>query len=87
MMKLNSYIQTITFEIDYPSVPGFMVDIVETPEEYEAWIYHENVGIKDFMFGGPKSQSKDRSDFCDLVEVNLHVQDYISSYIDEYMSE
>lgn len=87
MMKPNNNIQTITFDVALPSVPGFRVDIIETPEEFEAWLYHINIGIKEFMFGSGKEQHKNRTDFCEMVEVNLHSQGYIGDYINEYMIE
>lgn len=87
MMKLDSFTQTITFALDIHSVPGFMVDIVETPTEYEAWLYHKDYGIKELMFGTNKTQHKDRADFCEMVENNLVNQGYIGGYINEHMIE
>ena len=84
-MKMNSYYQTITFEIE--NEPGFMVDIVENANEYEAWLYHKDYGVKSLMFGSEKKQHNGKADFCDMVEANLINQPYINNYMEEYMND
>lgn len=42
-----------TYEFD----GGFRVDIVETSDTYEAWLYHKDAGIKSLIIGGvPKNK-------------------------------
>lgn len=41
----------------YYAHEGWYIDIVEKSEEYEAWIYCEDYGIKMFMFGITKAYS------------------------------
>ena len=54
---------------------GFLVDIVETPEEFEAWIGHKSYGVSSLMLGVPK-QNPTLPDmtfemFMDMVNANL----------------
>lgn len=70
-------IKTTTYEYD----AGYYIDIVEKSEEYEAFIYHKDYGIKLHMFGMPKSQ-QDYTAFLDIVEANAG--DYIKDYKEEY---
>ena len=50
-MILSSY-KTKTYNVGQ----GYKVDVVETPIGYEAWLYHQDKGIKDLMFGVPEEQ-------------------------------
>ena len=54
----------------YSSDNKFLVDVVETENDYEAWIYRKGDGIKNLMFGCPKTQQS-YSEFIELVMYNL----------------
>lgn len=45
MKKVN--IKTTTYDIG----DGFRVDITQEQQMTEAWIYHEDYGIKEYIFG------------------------------------
>lgn len=77
MVKLN--IKTSTYWINN----DFLVDIVETPENYEAFLYSKDYSIKMSMFGCPISQQS-YDYFLELVETNL--QEHIEAYKNEYMN-
>lgn len=55
----------------------FYVDIVESEDEYEAWLLKKDYGVSSLMFGCPKHQECDNSDWSferfvyELVEPNL----------------
>lgn len=75
-MKEMKSIRTTTF-----ASGNYRIDIVESRTEYEAWIYHKDYGVKDFMFGTDKNQAayiKSFEEFTDMVEANLPV--YKKSY-------
>lgn len=84
MKKAN--IATTTYEVG----DGFMVDIVELPDTFEAWLYHKQYGVKDLMLSSPKQHrrfgkvyTKPLEDFLKLVEAN--VEDYIGGHEEEHM--
>lgn len=72
--------KTTTYKVTADQLP-FIIDIVETRDEFGAWLSRENYGIKEFMFGVSKA-STSRSGFIDLVECNL--TDYIELYAERY---
>lgn len=92
-------VRTITFT----DFEGFLVDIVKDSKEdtYTAWLYHENYGIKESMFGiiihnqqfrvygDPNSGTVHviitLDDFIGMVE--YQVSPYICNYITEHMGE
>ena len=61
---------------------GFRVEIVIGDENYEAWLWHKNYGIKASMFGMPKSQQS-YEDFLETVEATI-IEDIIA-YAQDYM--
>ena len=63
----------------YYAHAGWYIDIVEKSEEYEAWIYCEDHGIKMFMFGTPKDYLYEH--FMENVIVNA--TDYAKIYAKE----
>lgn len=71
---------TITTQT-YSTKKGFLVDIVtkSLKYEYEAWIYHEEYGIKDLMFGVPTEQQT-YEEFLEIVFNNI--DEYINYYVD-----
>lgn len=75
MRQLKSY-KTTTF-----ADGDFRIDIVEKKSEYEAWLYHKDYGVKNFMFGSGK-QIETFDSFVDLVEANLAT--YKRIYKDEH---
>ena len=64
-MKRIDSLKTTTYEDG-----DFLIDIVETADVYEAWLYRKDYGVKDLMFGMlKKDYSEDR--FLNFVIVNL----------------
>ena len=82
-MLKDTTVKTTTY-----TAGAFCIDIVEKPDEFEAFLYHKGYGIKDLMFGSPKQQHDGEQTFemfLELVEANL--TDYINIYREEYMGE
>ena len=65
----------------YDMGEGWRVDIVTTPETYEAWIYHKDYGVKNLLFG--TSTDTRFNIFCDMIERNF--EEYKQDYINDYM--
>lgn len=68
-------IKTTTFRCK----DGFMVDITETEDCFYAYIYHENYGVKNLMFGAAKDNmyygkpyTETFDGFKETVEANLN---------------
>lgn len=78
MIKTN--FRTETYDIG----GGFYVDIVTKNDIYESWIYHEDYGQKELMFGCPEDQQS-YSEFVDIVQENIswHRDTYLSSIDNE----
>lgn len=86
MKKANYKIHT------YEADDGFMVDIVDKDDAFEAWIYHKDYGIKDLMWGEPKKNTifgepftQTLQGFKSLVEANLEA--YAGDYREDHMDE
>lgn len=79
MEKKNFKIETFEFE-------SWIVDIVTTDTNYEAWIYRSEYGVKMLMFGMPKEQQS-YDEFIDIVEGNLETNEYQSMYLYDYCSD
>ena len=62
---------------------SFIVDIVETPEEFDIWLHHQGYGIKVFAFGLPKTQTRTEEDCMEVVKMNINFCE--CDYIDDYM--
>ena len=84
-MKQATEIKTITFNVNHE--PGFYVDIVQDKTEFHAWLYHESIGIKEYMFGFARKDCKSKQEFIEIVEANLDNQCYTLDYKDQYMKE
>lgn len=72
--------KTITYNAD----GDWYIDVVETPDEFEAWIWMEPYSHKSYMWGRPKEQSYGivtRKEFMDMVKASWI--DYVGGYIDE----
>ena len=58
----------------YSADDGYMVDIQEVccldKDEYEAWLYHQDYGIKTLMFAMPVEQQS-LEEFVEIVERNV----------------
>lgn len=68
----------------YDMGDGFRVDIMEADDNYyEAWIYHENYGQKDLMFGS--AEIANLGHFVEMVEANFH--DYRRDYFLDVMCD
>ena len=77
-MELNYKFKTFGYD------DGFRMDIVITENNYEGWIYHKDYGVKKLMFGLPKSQQT----YDEALEIfSYNVDEYIESYIEEYMKK
>ena len=59
----------------------YIIEISETDEAFEAWIYSERYGVKMFMFGAQKRITP-LAEFIEMVDVNFW--DYMNMYHDEY---
>lgn len=79
----NTTIITTTFYVESDIYAGFMIDIVNNDgKTYDAYIYHKNCGIKDFMYGLMRSDIS----YDDFIEnVARNVADYIPGYINDYI--
>lgn len=76
--------KTITLEYN----EDYLVDIVITPDEFEAWLYKKGYAIKDMMFGVCRQQvgyEETLENFIDMVESNLICQNYIEHYEEDYV--
>ena len=65
-----------------------MVDVVETYNGIEMWLYHRNYDVKRMLFGVSKDQlERENQSFDDLVELvaaNLESESYLANYDAEY---
>lgn len=66
----------------YRFMGHFCVDVVETNEAFEAYIYDDQYGIKRLMFGVQNTDGYTKERFLQFVANNA--EDYIESYIDRY---
>lgn len=86
MKKVNNKITTYEHEIIDDEYEGKVcIDIVETPDSFEAWIYDENYGIKELMWGEPKNNMMFNEPYTQTFEefkklVTANIKDYIRSY-------
>ena len=79
MKKVNNKITTYEYKIK------ICVDIVETPDSFEAWIYDKNYGRKELMWGEPKNNMRFNEPYTQTFEgfkklVSASVKDYLGSY-------
>ena len=79
MKKANNKITTYEYN------KNICVDIVETPDSFEAWIYDKDYGIKELMWGEPKNNMRFNEPYTQTFEgfkklVSASVKDYIESY-------
>ena len=75
---------TIRKTTTYQAYGDWYIDIVETDDEFEAWIWMEPYSHKSFMWGEPKEQScgtTTRKEFMSRVKTLW--SDYVGRYIDE----
>lgn len=69
----------------YHADGDWYIDIVETEDEFEAWIWMGSYGVKSLMWGSPKQQVwgiVTRKDFLDMVKAQW--ADYVGGYIEEF---
>lgn len=80
MKKVDNIVKITRFE-----EWKFWIDIIETEDEFEAWITQKNYSISQFMFGTFKKQDNGHDvnfdDFVEMVEANL--DDDIIYYLEE----
>lgn len=67
--------------IEQIKLDGFVIDIIDDGENYEAWLSIENYGVKTFMFGAPKAQQS-KEQFGKLAIANF--AEYGEQYLKEY---
>ena len=88
--------KTWTYQIIDTNWHGFMVDIVDTGDSYEAWLYNNDYGIKEMFIGVPHkridtaaSGAKSVLEFEELVLKCLADEDrgYIASYVMRFVEE
>ena len=60
----------------------FFVDITTNKQHIEAWLYTDDMGIKELMFGMDNAETED---FVNLVY--SHFERYADSYIKSYYEE
>ncbi len=63
------------------SIDEFMVDVVDTPECYGAFLYRLGYGVKTLMFGVDKADTT-KKEFLALIRANLAT--YVARYIEKY---
>lgn len=82
-MKLLTNVIVQTFEVESDYFKGFRVEIVsdEDANEFSAWLYHESMGVKDFMWG-VDSRTESIDSFKEKVEANA--EDHILFYLQEH---
>ena len=87
---------TWTYQIVDTNWHGFMVDIVDTGDSYEAWLYNNDYGIKEMFIGiphdhfkGPANEARGVLEFEKLALDCLADEDreYIASYVTRFMEE
>ena len=79
MKKVNNKVTTYEYEIK------LCIDIVETPDSFEAWIYDKTYGIKELMWGEPKNNMRFNKPYTQTFEefkklVSANIKNYIESY-------
>lgn len=83
-MKRMTGRKTTTYQAD----GDWYIDIVETEDEFEAWIWMGSCGVKSLMYGSPKQQVwgiMTRKYFFEMVKINWI--DYVGGYTKEFASE
>ena len=60
----------------------FCIDVVETSEAFDAYIYDDQYGIKRFMFGVLNTDGYTKERFLQFVADNA--EEYIEFYIERY---
>lgn len=64
------------------------IDVIETDDMFEAWIYLGSYGVKSLMWGSPKQQEGGtviRKYFLDMVKANFI--SYANGYVEEFAPE
>ena len=88
--------KTWTYQIIDTNWHGFMVDIVDTGDSYEAWLYNKDYGIKEMFVGIPHDHldglaagAKSVLEFEKLALDCLADEDrgYIVSYVTRFVEE
>ena len=76
--------KTTTYNAD----GDWYIDVVETPDEFEAWIWMGSYCMKSLMWGEPKQQVwgvVTKKDFISRVKTLW--TDYIEGYIEDVLEE
>lgn len=74
-----------TYIIESDIYNGFILEIEEKKDIFDLWLYHNNTGIKDYIFGLPKDNPESKTiEDCLSIAVN-NLPSYISTYIEEYI--
>lgn len=70
-----------TKKIDVYTNGEFTIEVDESGECYEAYIYRNGYGIKELMFGLPKEQQT-KEEAIDIILANF--EEYAADYDEEY---
>lgn len=75
------------FKVD--NNPGFFIEEFNDGEEVEFWLYHEDYGVKMFMFGFEVYLFNNPNRYDDYIKIILgkEVEDYIDIYKSDYIKE
>lgn len=93
MKKVNS-VKTTTYTIN--SMPGYFVDIVEHKTgdiKFDAWLYHDRIGVKMYVVGDCAENGTTQDEFIDMIDSYLFFPGenatgtFFDWYEEEYMSD
>ena len=80
MKIVKTLFKTETFNLEN----GFFFDITDTGEEYRAFLYNENCGVKQYIYSATK-EAMGYDDFLETIKKSIN-QD-ILEYMTDYMAE
>ena len=67
----------------YEMEDDFFVEVYQNDDIIEFWTYHQNYGIKEFMFGIPEKYFNEENSIENLIKGNF--ADCKKTYIKNYM--
>lgn len=71
----------------YEYKDGFLIDIIDRGDLWDVWLYHNDIYVKDYMFGLYKKYFENYGDFLECVYNNLENEGYITFYNSQYNEE
>lgn len=93
-MKKDSSIKTETFTIN--TMPGWFIDIVEHKTGdivFDAWLYHDKIGVKMYVCGDCRVNGTTKKEFIDMMKSYLFFPGekatgtFFDWYTEEYMQD